>query len=302
LIAVSLRKRLTRPEYLWRPGAVARRLRLIREGRGDLGRFEAVALPWAQRITVFPDGLGRNIYATGIFDLCTTDAVHRLLDPGDLAMDVGANVGYFTNLMATRVGPEGAVIAFEPHPVVFELLQENVARWNADTRLGTIETRCLAVSNESGGGYLSANTSLAHMGIASMRDSANGVSDDDFEVETVRLDDFREHRRVGLLKLDVEGHEHAVLRGAVGMLEHRRVRDIVFEDFEVYPTPAMSLLESHGLTLFSLSHSLSGLCVRPIHEGPAEAGWPGRNYLATFDQERALQRLGPKGWACLRGA
>src|SRR5262249_15912979 len=50
------------------------------------------------------------------------------LNPGDVVLDLGANLGYYTLLFARRVGPTGKVFAFEPDPDNFALLEENVAR------------------------------------------------------------------------------------------------------------------------------------------------------------------------------
>lgn len=49
----------------------------------------------------------------------------RHIRPGDKVLDIGAHVGYFTMLAARKVGPKGFVVAFEPHPVIFERLEKN---------------------------------------------------------------------------------------------------------------------------------------------------------------------------------
>jgi len=257
-------------------------------------------LAWSQTITVFPDGLGRNVMTTGVFDPALTEIVHRLLDPGGLAVDIGANVGYFTNLMSARTGPTGAVMAFEPHPVVFDVLRRNAARWHRDPGVAAVMARRLAISAESGEGRLTANTNMEQMGVASLRASSEPAAADDFTVATERLDELLRGQSVRLLKIDVEGHEHAVLTGAQELLGERRIRDVVFEDFETYPTPAMTLLERHGMTVFTIDRSLRGPRVHPVSEGPAPRQWPGRNYLATFNPGRAIDRLRSRGWRSFR--
>jgi FkbM family methyltransferase len=292
--------RINRPEYVFRPSAALKRLRFGTEKSHHGGEIADVDLPWSQTITVLPDGIGRNLAVSGVFDLCVTESIHRLLDPGDMAVDVGANVGYLTNLMATRVGPTGSVLAFEPHPVVFEVLERNVSRWNADERIGSPEARRLALSSEDGAGRLSGEGDFeTHMGLASVRDDSEGPRPGDFEVELARLDRLLDGRSPQLIKIDVEGHEIAVLEGAQALLGERRVRDVVFEEHGIYPTASMTLLERHGMTVFTLDHTLLGLRVRPVREGPAPAGWPGPNYLATFEPNRALTRLGGRGWSSL---
>jgi FkbM family methyltransferase len=297
---LSLLARINRPEYVFSPGAAIKRLRLGSQQLSDSSADREVALRWGQTITVFPDWIGRALVISGIFDLCLTESIHRLLDPVGIAADVGANVGYVTNLMATRVGPGGTVMAFEPHPAVFELLQRNAARWNADPSVSEVEVHRYAISDRSGRGRLSGvGEGDTHMGLASLREAADAGDPGDFEVELAKLDDVVGDRRLQLVKIDVEGHEHAVLEGAETLIAERRVRDVVFEDHGIYPTPAMTLLEKHGMTVFTLKHSLLGPRARPVREGPAPSGWPGPNYLATFDPTRASARLAARGWRSL---
>ena len=74
-------------------------------------------MPWGLQMQIRPnDYIGSCIWGRGIYDLGVSEAIWRLLDKDDLAIDVGANIGHMTGIMARRVGPKGAVIAFEPHP------------------------------------------------------------------------------------------------------------------------------------------------------------------------------------------
>jgi FkbM family methyltransferase len=297
---LSLLARINRPEYVFRPDAAIRRIRLGPGLPADSPGSREVELLWGQTITVFPDHLGRALIIGGIVDLPLTESIHRLLDPGGLAVDVGANVGYVTNLMATRLGKAGRVIAFEPHPAVFELLERNVTRWNDDASIGNVEARRLAVSKEPGRGRLSGGGETnVHMGLASLRNGAETGGASDFDVELATLDDLLGEKRLDLIKIDVEGHEPEVLEGAQRLIAERRIRDVVFEDHGIYPTPAMALLEELGMSVFTLKHSLLGPRARPVREGPAPEGWPGPNYLATLDPARAIARLAPRGWRSL---
>jgi FkbM family methyltransferase len=297
---VSLLARINRPEYVLQPGAAIRRLRMGSELPFDSGGTRDVVLPWGQTVTVFPDLLGRSLIISGIFDIAVTESIYRLIDAEELAADVGANIGYMTNLMATRVGPGGTVVAFEPQPVVFELLDRNATRWERDPSIGSVRADRLALSSERGQGTLRAIGDIdTHMGLASLRGPGEAGGPDDFAVELATLDDLVGDQELHMLKIDVEGHERAALEGASELLSRRRIRDVIFEDSGVYPTPAMTLLEGYGMSLFTLKHSLLGLRPRPVREGPARRGWPGPNYLATLDPRRAMARLNPRGWMSL---
>ena len=296
---MALPPRLNRPDYLFNPRSVIRRLRHGRGGAWDGRTTETVRLPWDLELTVFSDEIGRAIAYTGVFDIPVTETILRLTEPGDVALDAGANVGYITSLMARRAGPAGRVVAFEPHPTIHAVLEENASRWNTDPSVASVEARCAALSNEPGTGHLQVEEVEAHMGLSTLRDPANGGAG--FEVELVRIDDLFAESPPQLVKIDVEGHERAVLEGTEVLLGEGRVRDVVFEEHAIYPAPSMTLLEEHGMTLFTLKHTMLGLHVHPIEEGPAPPEWPGPNYLATRDPERAMRLLRPRGWRCLGG-
>ena len=120
------RNYLRRPEYIWRPRQVFRRFGRLGKKPGET---EEVTLPWGARVLVRPkENVGADIYYYGIFDPIVPEAIWRLLDVGEAALDIGANIGQNTSAMAFRSGPAGSVIAFEPHPVTFGELRRNAER------------------------------------------------------------------------------------------------------------------------------------------------------------------------------
>lgn len=102
---------------------------------------------------------------------------------------------------------------------------------------------------------------------------------------------------IGLLKIDVEGHELAVLEGGMGLFQRKQIRDIVFEEHDLYPTPVTTFLEEHGYTLFRLTKQFRGLGVTPIREKVEDSSYEPPSYLATVEPSRATQMLQTKGWA-----
>ncbi len=98
------------------------------------------------------DAIGYSILVGRVFDPCVTETIHRLIEPGDVIIDVGANVGYLTSLAAVRAGRAGRVIAVEPHPTVFELLRANVESWRGKPGLAPVELHQLALSDHAGRG------------------------------------------------------------------------------------------------------------------------------------------------------
>ena len=289
-----------KPHYVLHPARLARRA-LHRTGLGSAALPEvAVArLPWGLELEVHPqDAIGYSILTTGMFDPAVSETLHRLIDPGDVVVDIGANVGYLTSLAATRAGPTGTVIAYEPHPRVFARLCANAARWATRPSIGPVELRQAAVSDHAGTARLASGPHFdQNMGLAALH--PDDAASDDIDLVSVaveRLDDVIGDGIIGVLKIDVEGHEPEVLQGAERLLATGQIRDIVFEDHDPYPDVSTELLEAAGYHLIALSNDLFGLrLLDPERRGPLR-GWPGPSYLATRDPQRAIDRLGARGW------
>jgi hypothetical protein len=93
---VSL-KGLSKPQYLFRPSQIVRRLLLeIHSKRG----LKTLDLPWKLKIHVnTEDTVGLALASQGLYDLVTTEVIYRLAEVGETVVDVGANIGYFTGLL-----------------------------------------------------------------------------------------------------------------------------------------------------------------------------------------------------------
>src|SRR4051812_15076099 len=89
-------------------------LRACAPGQG----VRLVTTPWGSRLRVPPDALGDELRRSAIHELAASELMERLVEPGDQAVDAGANAGYFTTLLAARVGANGRVLAIEAHPRV----------------------------------------------------------------------------------------------------------------------------------------------------------------------------------------
>lgn len=280
----------------------------MRFGRQPKDEFVDVHLPWDLTISVRPgDTIGRSICTYGVYDLATTESIFRLLDPGEAAVDIGANVGYMTGVMARRSGAAGQVICFEPCPSVFGELAVNLARWKSDIGLAEIHANQLAMSRANGEADLQIPVSFdSNHGTASLEaDPTSGPSVTTARVKVARLDEIlAPTMEIGVVKIDVEGHEFGVLEGAEALLNSHRIRDIIIEEHGVYPTPAQSLLESHGYTLYRLSRTFLRPTLNPCDDSRTWDQHPVgvlANFVATLDPDRAQSRFSVAGWKALSG-
>jgi FkbM family methyltransferase len=299
-LAGSMRA-FNKPEYFYRPHQVLKR---IQYSFGTAKRtFKEVPLPWGLNIRVRPnEEIGRSLCTYGLYDLVVTEVLLRLLEAGEVALDIGANIGYMTAVMATRLGSRGKVISFEPARRLFEELCWNVEQWSTDSRLARIEVHQIAVSSGTGNAtlYFPENFSR-NCGLATLerRDGDEGGVLEN--VQTADLDGLiGPNQQVGLLKLDVEGHEPSVIRGAHGLLSGGRVRDIVFEDHGPYPSATQLELLSFGFSVYRLSRTFGRpVLLEPENNRGSLRGFP-PNFLATRDPERVKERFAEPGWKALR--
>ena len=167
-----------------------------------------------------------KIIAEGIWEADQTDLFLRIVKPGDVVVDAGANVGYYTLLASRLVGDEGKVYAFEPEPECFALLQKNV-RLNGLTNV-VLEQK--ALSNRKG---------VIKLYIAELNQGDHriyqpeGESRPSVEIEAVRLDEYFKGRgrRIDVLKMDTQGAEGLILEGLTGLLEGQSDGPAIFMEF-----------------------------------------------------------------------
>lgn len=151
----------------------------------------------------------------GVWEPLETQAVLALLEPGDGFVDLGANLGYYSVLAALRVGRAGRVLACEPDPENFALLERNLAengvRW-------VRRHRC-AVSDRAGRSWL--YRSADNKGDHRLYDSGDGRPA--VPTPTVALDGLLEDPAESwhLVKMDTQGCEALILRGAERVLAAR---------------------------------------------------------------------------------
>jgi FkbM family methyltransferase len=146
------------------------------------------------------------VRSQGVWEADVMKLLHVTLRPGGVFVDVGANVGFHAVLRAQLKGPARRVVAVEPAPWTLELLRANIWRSGADVTV-------LPVAASDAPGRVRLALASDHRSGARFADAVG------IEVETARLDDLLPDLVVDVLKVDVEGAEPLVLRGARALIE-----------------------------------------------------------------------------------
>ena len=171
------------------------------------------------------NGQQRQMYM-GCFNLALQRVVKGLLPPGGVLVDIGANVGFFSLLGATVVGPSGRVFAVEPYPPNFSILQEHIAL----NHFTNVHAHPIAVSDQPGSLRLYAPPPDAHREFnVSIVNSPSAAA---FDVPAKTLDQCLAEwgvSSIDLMKVDVEGAEAKVLGGGGQALKEGIVKNLACE-------------------------------------------------------------------------
>ena len=154
-------------------------------------------------------GLTPHLCLDGFWESWVTLAMARILKPGMHFLDVGANQGYFTLLMADAVEDDGRVLAIEPNPHLLERLKLSLEVNGYLHRTTIVQKAALNTCGELVRLAIPAHRAMD----ATVNEMANGTTER-LEVETVTLDDLtRDWSRVDLIKIDAEGAEEKIWQG-----------------------------------------------------------------------------------------
>jgi FkbM family methyltransferase len=148
--------------------------------------------------------------------------IKKYVKEGDIVLDIGANIGYYSLLLAKLVGKNGKVYAFEPDPDNFYLLKKNIEA-NGYENIIPVQ-KAVSDKNEKLKLYLQKENFAGH----SLRhnDSLNSI-----EVDSIRLDDFFKNKSkdINFIKMDIEGAEGRALKGMRKLLGKNKKIKIVSE-------------------------------------------------------------------------
>jgi FkbM family methyltransferase len=194
-----------------------------------------------------------------------------------VALDIGANVGAYSTLLGQWVGPTGRVFAFEPAQRAFEGLTQHVRLNDLSERVTPV---CAAVGSSSSAAQLLSDAGTGGSRLAVAGDADRSTT----PVRVMTIDEFCAKEQIvpDFIKIDVEGSELDVLRGARETIRKRRGKLALFVEMHPSLWPAIGVgqedveaeLRHQGLAATSLTPSggtwtVEGICLRLIADSSA---------------------------------
>jgi FkbM family methyltransferase len=195
-----------------------------------------------------------NLSWNKIYEAYETKIMKSLIKPGDVVVDLGAFIGYYTLIFAEIVGQSGQVVAFEPRPSNAQILRKNIQVNNYSNVL--VEEK--AVSDVEG--KITLYLCTDNHGMNRLYKSA--YCDESVEVECITLDSYfkNSNKKIDFIKMDVEGSEYGVLEGMTRILEKNNNIKILLEfnpssiiEYGKTPEELIGLLNSYGFNIYRLN-------------------------------------------------
>ena len=219
----------------------------------SFSKSDFVEIEGRKMFTQNNDGLALSIFK--IYEPNQTEIVKKYVHKGDIVIDIGAHVGYYTLLMAQLVGKNGKVYSFEPDPVNFQLLKKSV-EINGFENVVLIQK---AVSNitDKVKLFLGDDDSA----INRIYDAKLGDAKESIEVESITLDEYFQDNSESLnfIKIDSEGSEAKIVNGMQQLLSENRKLVMMTEFFPFLiqksgndPNQHLKLLEKAGFHLYNI--------------------------------------------------
>ncbi len=151
-------------------------------------------------------GISRELAAYGVHEANSTAEVKKIIKLGMKILEVGANIGYYALIETRLAGPSGHLYAMEPSPFNFNLLKRNLAL-NGINNYDLYET---AAGAENG----KAKFLLSGRSNLSTFVEREDLTGEEVDVNVIKLDDFLKEKKVDFIRMDVEGYEGEILKGA----------------------------------------------------------------------------------------
>jgi FkbM family methyltransferase len=199
-------------------------------------------------------GDAMRLSITGIYEPFETSILKKQIKKGDIVLDIGANIGYYTLLFSKLVGNRGGVYAFEPDPGSFALLKKNVEI--NECRNVVLLQKAVASRNGKIKLYLSKDNSMDHR-IYDSHDDRKFL-----EIEAIKLDDYfkNDDIKINFIKMDIQGSEGGGIKGMLNLLKKNTTVKMFTEFWPsglkragTDPKDYLTLLSKQGFKFFDVN-------------------------------------------------
>jgi len=229
------------------------------------------------------DSLGLS--SDNAFEPLETQWVKNLISTGDIVLDIGANIGYYSLLFSSLVGEKGQVYAFEPESSNYKLLEKNL-QLNNITNVKTFQ-KGVSDKNATGILYLCEDNKGMHRAYPSL------LCGDGVDIDLVRLDSFFEQNAIqfNFIKMDIEGYEYLALKGMQKLIKNSQKLNLLMEfspssmvECGHDPIKCIELLENYSFTIYALGEELSLININELKEQLILLKKTTRNLIAELNQ------------------
>lgn len=228
-------------------------------------KFAVTPVVGGKILAPFNDYIGRCIYFFEEYDRKISWIIDKIVENGDLCLDIGANYGIFSLRMAHNVGCQGRVYAFEPNPTVAECLAISCQI------SGLQHVRIQPMALGQAAGRLPLFIPRGNAGAATLRADLAQNTNCTEEVLIQTLDQWTAEKtitRCDLIKIDAEGFEYHILSGGRDFLKKHPPKALIFENITLTQTQEAGdftdLMRSLGFDIFGIPTSLGPPRLRPV--------------------------------------
>ena len=220
--------------------------------------------------------VGQPIIIGKTWETHVTNAIAQHLTPGDVFLDIGANIGYFTLLAASIVQDGGKVISFEPNPESLQLLYSSIV----ENQFKNITVYPFAASDFQQMLGLATGGSNGHVVDVSF------FAQRTYIVQSIIVDEWLQHeKQINVIKIDIEGHEPFAIRGMDKLI--KKHKPIIFTEFHPYNLRSNNKTEPQEYLKQLTEYGYRLSIIQGVEEGGKITEAPDINFVINFCQELA---------------
>ncbi|MBD2395744.1 FkbM family methyltransferase [Cyanobacterium aponinum UTEX 3222] len=239
------------------------------------------------------DIITKHSYYFGDFDPEISITLKRLLKKGDVAIDIGANIGLTAMVSAIAVEKEGKVICFEPISQNYKSLCDNIKK----NVLSQVVVNQIGLSDQER--VVSMWQPKEQFGQFRIVDSTNNLYNyaQESQIQCTTLDKYLEENPVQTIKvckIDVEGHEMNVFQGMRKSLESKSIESFIFEhhiNWKICEDPLFNYLRQYKYNIFRVDKSLTNVNYVTLGKKPKFMSNPTPNFVAVIPQSEAERNI-----------